>query len=282
VSKLKVMQYMLLVSWLCFQSSWLLAASDEPTLTLVAGNKKIELTRAQLLQRSDLTKIVVEHDPSYPDQVMTYEAIPLAALFAPINLPLDAVIEFKCRDGFAATISQSRVLNADSHRSVAYVAVERLDRPWPRLKKSERSAGPFYLIWAHPELSAVTQEEWPFQLAGFAVKGSLQTLYPGIFPVGEVSAGVKNGFASFVKNCFPCHTINKSGPSELGPDLNVPYNVTEYISAQGLRTLIRNPQALRYFPRSQMSSFPTAILPDAELEDLIRYLTHMTNHKIMR
>ena len=251
----------------------------EPTLILENGDKKLSFSRSDLLKRSDLKKIEVKEDPSYPGRVMIYQAVPVAALFAQTSIAPDAVIEFKCLDGFAATISQSRILNTDHKRSVAYVAIESAAESWPPVKSGGPSAGPFYLIWLHPELSSIAQEEWPFQLAGFAVKGSLQAMYPAIFPAQGAPSGVQRGFQSFTRNCFPCHTINKSGPSDVGPDLNVPKSVTEYFTPGVLRTLIRNPQDLRYFPRSRMSAFPSSILPDAELEDLIAYLGYMSKRK---
>ena len=242
--------------------------------------EKRTFTRSQLLERQDRRSITVKDDPAYPGRVMMYDAVPLAALFQGLKLGSDAVIEFKCIDGFAATISQARILNRDPQRSEAFIAIENPKSPWPKVKNTQSSAGPFYLVWLRPELSAITQEEWPFQLAGFQVKGSLRQLYPAIFPAADAGEKVRRGFLSFSRNCFPCHTLNKEGPSNVGPDLNVPMNVTEYIEAKALRKLIRNPQNLRFYPGSRMSSFPQAILPDDELEDLLAYLSHIAGHKV--
>ncbi|MBM4251135.1 MAG: c-type cytochrome [Deltaproteobacteria bacterium] len=266
-------------------SSGLFAKGDtEPTLILdataqVRSTSKRVFSRTELLNHPQRKVLKVPVDPSYPGRPMEYQAVPIATLFSGLNLPPDAVIEFKCTDGFAATISQSRILNSDTRRSVAYVAVEDPRRPWPKVKGGKSTAGPFYLVWDHPELSAVVQEEWPFQLAAFTVKGSLQGLYPRIFPAVEAPPSVVRGFASFTKNCFPCHTVNMAGPAQVGPDLNVPKNVTEYIEPKTLRALVRNPQSVRYYPGSRMSAFPEAILPNSELEDLIDYLAHMAGHK---
>jgi cytochrome c1 len=74
--------------------------------------------------------------------------------------------------------------------------------------------------------------------------------------------------------------MNKSGTAEMGPDLNVPMNPTEYLTKTALRMQIRNPQSLRFFPKSRMSAFPAEVLSDKELDDLIAYLTHMAKRKI--
>jgi mono/diheme cytochrome c family protein len=255
------------------------AAGVDPQLKLESVGKKMAFTRSALLARPDLKRIEVANDPSYPGRTMHYQAVPLAALFESLNVPIDAVIEFQCLDGFSAPISKDRILNSDPRRSIAYIAVESADSPWPAVKSNGPSAGPFYLVWQHPELSAIAQEEWPFQLSALVVKGSLRANYPAIFPEAGASAAVERGFKLFTSNCFPCHTLNKNGPGAVGPDLNVPMNPTEYFVPAALRSLIRNPQSVRYFPRSNMSAFPEAILSDSELTDLITYLGYMAKHK---
>lgn len=282
---LKIILFLILIMALLTNSKSLFAQGvAEPQLILdataqVRSTSKRAFSRTELLNHPKRKLLKVPIDPSYPGRAMEYQAVPIAALFSGLNLPPDAVIEFKCTDGFAATISQSRILNTDTRRSVAYVAVEDPRRPWPKVKDGKSTAGPFYLVWEHPELSAVVQEEWPFQLAAFTVKGSLQTLYPAIFPAVAAPPSVARGFVSFTKNCFPCHTVNMAGPAQVGPDLNVPKNVTEYFEPKTLRALVRNPQSVRYYPGSRMSGFPEAILPNSELEDLIDYLAHMAGRK---
>lgn len=275
---------MLALAFVTGSSALLAKGESEPQLTLDAstqvqsGSKRV-FSRTELLNHPQRKTLKVPHDPSYAGRSMEYQAVPIASLFSGLNIKPDAVIEFKCTDGFAATISQSRILNIDTRRSIAYVAVEDPKRPWPKVKDGKATAGPFYLVWEHPELSAVVQEEWPFQLAAFTVKGSLHGLYPAIFPAEDAPPPVARGFESFAKNCFPCHTVNMTGPAQVGPDLNVPKNVTEYFEPKTLRALVRNPQSVRYYPGSRMSAFPEAILPNSELEDLIDYLAHMAGRK---
>ena len=48
----------------------------EPTLILENGDKKLSFSRSDLLKRSDLKKIEVKEDPSYPGRVMIYQAVP--------------------------------------------------------------------------------------------------------------------------------------------------------------------------------------------------------------
>ena len=206
------------------------------------------------------------------------------ALFEGLKIADDAVIQFKCLDGFSAPLSKERLLNKTAERSFAYVAIEEADKPWAALKAGSPSAGPFYLVWPKPEASAIGPEEWPFQLAAFEVKGTLESLYPKIFPDSKLRATspVRLGFAVFTKNCFACHTLNKSGAADVGPDLNVPMNPTEYLQKAAFRKLVRNPQDLRHFPRSRMSAFPKELLSDKDLDNLIAYLEHMAKHTVAK
>lgn len=259
-------------------------AEDDPELTLSSGSQKKTYKRSDLLQRKDLQEITIDADPAYPGQKMAYKVVPAAALFDEMKIADDAVIQFKCLDGFSAPISKDRLLNESKEKSVAFVAIEEAGKPWPAIKPGGSSAGPFYLVWPNPKPSFIGPEEWPFQLAAFEVKGTLESLYPAIFPDAKLKAGdpARRGLAVFTKNCFACHTLNKQGASEVGPDLNVPMNPTEYFQKAALRKQIRDPQSLRHFPKSRMNPFPPSILSDRELDDLIAYLTHMTKHKVLK
>jgi mono/diheme cytochrome c family protein len=251
------------------------------TLTIKGTGGEKTYARDDLLKRPDVETIEIASDPAYPGKTMTYKAVPAAALFAGVPLADDAVIQFKCLDGFAAPISKARLLDTAPDRSHAYVAIEPKEAPWPALKPGGPSAGPFYLVWQKPELSAIGGEEWPFQLAAFEVKGALAEVYPKIFPDPKLAKTSPEwrGFATFQKTCFACHTLNGQGAAEVGPDLNVPQSPTEYFTKGALRTLIRDPQALRRFPKAKMPSFKADALSDKELGDLIAYLTHMAKRR---
>jgi mono/diheme cytochrome c family protein len=84
----------------------------------------------------------------------------------------------------------------------------------------------------------------------------------------------------FEKNCSVCHTLNLGGDATVGPDLNVPYNPTEYMRVDALRLLIRNPQSLRRWPAAKMPAFETRLLSDRDLTDLLAYLRHMADRKV--
>ena len=275
-------KFALCLLWFSLESQGRCAEVDpaDPVLSITMAGAKVEFKRSELLLRSDLETINVPADASYPGRTMSYKAIRAAKLFAGLKIPPQAVIQFQCSDGFSAPLNRDRLLNEDPLSSVAFVAIEPAASPWPAVKPGGASAGPFYLVWPQPKLSQIGPEEWPFQLTGFTIKENLRLLYPHIFPAARASAEVQQGFALFTKNCFPCHTINREGSTEIGPDLNVPFSPTEYFNRRSLRRLIRNPQELRHYPKSRMSSFPESSMPDAQLDELIAYLTHMAKHKV--
>lgn len=253
----------------------------EPQLLIETKTTKVSFTRDELLKRKDLETLTIKNDPSYPGKEMTYRAIKVNHLFDKINISDDAVILFKALDGFSAPLEKKRLLNDSSNQAIAYVAIELPGMSWPHLKSGHSSAGPFYLVWMNSELSSIGSEEWPYMLAGFKVENSLETIFPKIFPAEGLDKNdpIYKGFRSFVKNCFACHTLNKNGTSNIGPDLNLPTNPTDYLTPSALRTLIRNPQNLRSWPKGRMSGFDQSQIPDQELEDIISYLKHMSPRK---
>src|SRR5260221_177467 len=119
--------------------------------------------------------------------------------------------------------------------SVAYIAIENPKSKWPALtaKAVVGSAGPFYLVWLKPELSGILQEEWPYQVVAFEVKGRLKDLYPRIFPSHQEDAKVARGLKLFQQTCFACHTMNQEGRTQAVPDLNLPLNPTQPPGSRG-------------------------------------------------
>jgi len=60
---------------------------------------------------------------------MHYEAIGAAVLFAETNLREDDVVQFRCLDGFVASISRERIMRHGAGQSVAYIAIENHHEP---------------------------------------------------------------------------------------------------------------------------------------------------------
>jgi mono/diheme cytochrome c family protein len=261
----------------CLLGVSMAAAQTEPTLKV--GTNSYSLS--ELLKRPDVEAIRVEHDSAYGGREMRYQAIRAAALFAETKLRDDDVVQFRCLDGFVASISKERIMRADPGQSTAYIAIEDPKSKWPDLpgNPSPGSAGPFYLVWLKPELSGILQEEWPYKIAGFEVKGRLQDLYPKIFPKHQEAVNVARGLKLFQQVCFACHTLNRQGPSRVGPDLNLPLNPTEYLKESILPRYIRDPKSIRTWESSKMPGFGPEVLSDEDIANLVAYLKEMAFEK---
>ncbi|MBC7466953.1 MAG: hypothetical protein H7256_13270, partial [Bdellovibrio sp.] len=152
-------------------------------LEIKAGNKTTRFTREQLLDSSSLKEISIDKDPAYPGLHTTYQAVPASILFKDVAIDNRSTMLFKCLDGFSAPISTARLLNTNKGKSIAYIAIETPSEPWPKLKSNpQKTAGPFYLVWLNPKKSKISTEEWPFQLAGFEQKPSIEIQFPYATP----------------------------------------------------------------------------------------------------
>jgi mono/diheme cytochrome c family protein len=273
------------------------ATAGEPELNVQTHASKHVWPRSMLLAAPEVVNLTVDKDPTYPNRVMHYKAVPLVALFKPLLTDEEraklieegATVEFTCLDGFSAQLDAKLVFNTDPAKAQAYVAIELPTEPWPTLKKTggevkvgadakPPTAGPFYLVWRDPQKSQVTQEQWPYQVVAFTVRPGVEQQFPALIPLSK-NAQVIAGYSLFVKNCFACHQLNGEGHSHLGPDLNIPLSPTEYLRPGMLRKLIRNPQNLRRWPESKMSAFSAEMLSDRDIDAITEYLKYMASHR---
>jgi mono/diheme cytochrome c family protein len=254
--------------------------ASEPALTVIVGGKTATHTASELLARADAATVTIPKDVAY-GRSMTYRAVPLAALLPAVGSA--ATIRFTAGDGFATSLPAHQLLAATDNGARAWLAVEAGDATWPPLRAGDPTgAGPFYLVWTQPAKSRIVAEQWPYRITRIEEMPPLAVRFPAIVPAANVPADgpVNRGFATFTKNCIVCHTLNLAGDGTIGPDLNVPYNPTEYLRADLLRRYIRDPQSLRRWPLTRMPAFDAATLSDRELNDVVAYLKYMASRKV--
>jgi mono/diheme cytochrome c family protein len=246
------------------------------SLALSFGGKQHSYSAAELLARPDAQVINVPEDVSYR-RPMTYRAVPLLGLLGNVTSSDDDTIEARAADGFVSQIPLQLIEKGAEGGSVAWVAVEDPAHPWPSLPGKDVSAGPFYVVWKDPQRSRVGTELWPYQTVALTGAESPSHRWPQMQVAADLppEAPARHGQSVFTTQCMPCHRIKGAGAAEVGPDLGVPMNPTQYLTPEGLRALIRNPKSVRTWPQQQMPGFSDKALSDADLDAVIAYLTHM-------
>ncbi len=252
------------------------ALADQPTLTVIWGADSRQFDATQLLNRPDANSVTVEHDVSYR-RAMTYRAVPLLKLLGDIDRQRFDTLEARASDGFVAQIPLALITQGVHGGAIAWLAIEDPARPWPALPHRTTSAGPFYIVWEHPEASRVRSEQWPHWLVSLTLVESPVHRWPQLeLPADQADdPAARSGQAVYLSLCLPCHRLNGGGASLTGPDLGQPMSATEYLTEKGLRTLIRNPRAVRSWPEQRMEGFGQKSLPDADLDSLLVYLRVM-------
>ncbi|MBX7230822.1 MAG: c-type cytochrome [Bdellovibrionales bacterium] len=283
LSKLTLFLRLLLLVFFFHNQVHASGETESPTTLKVIQDKKLvqTLTYSYLDQHPQKQYLKIPQDPAYDNQPREYDAIPFQALFPQIKKNPNTFFQIKATDGFTSLLSADKLLHQDQTKSIAYLAFEPPQK-WPLLSKSHKTAGPFYLIWSHPELSHIQKEEWPYSIVTIEIKtNSLENLFPQIFPkpISKANSASQKGLHVFVKNCFTCHTLNQAGESSMGPDLNLPMNPTEYFKPKILKQFIRAPESVRTWPNRKMVGFNKDQLSERELDQLISYLQIMALQK---
>lgn len=247
--------------------------SQEPTLEVSDGVQVKQWTRAALLAES--VEIQIRQDSAYK-RPMSYRAVPYAKLMP--KMAADSSVQFVASDGFVANISAADL----SGKGQPYLAIETAEQAWPAVNSNNplktASAGPFYLVWLTPEAGKISNEQWPYQVVKIRVELPLQQRFPQLVPSPKLQASYQQamqGMSIYIKNCAVCHRLNDGGDAAIGPDLNLPWNPTEYFQAPYLRKLIRQPSSVRSWKQALMPGFDVQTLSDQDLDHLLVYLKHM-------
>lgn len=246
-------------------------------LTVDLGDSSQTWQTRELLDHPLAQMVQVDNDVTYK-RAMRYRAVPLKALLEGVQ-PEDH-LQARASDGFAAEMAAQPLLATQGAR--AWLAIEDPATPWPPIARGKPSAGPFYLVWTDPQAGPISPEQWPFQLASIRRLPPLDSRFPALRPAPGLADDdpITRGYALFQQNCLACHRLNGAGDARMGPDLNLPFNPTEYFVAGTLERYIRNPQSLRQWPEAKMPGFSVEVLSDDDLTALISYIRHMAGRKV--
>jgi mono/diheme cytochrome c family protein len=256
------------------------AEPGQPVRTMTAGAVTNHFTAAELLSRGDLATLQIPPNVDYRVP-LNVQAVPLLDLLAVFRLEGFDRLEASATDGFVAQIPLALIEAGKRGGSVAWVAVEDPNHPWPKLPGKDASAGPLYLIWQYPERSRVSNEQWPYMLERLTAVESPELRWPQLKVDGSLpgDAPARRGEEVFATQCLPCHRLNGGGGSQIGPDLGQPMAATDYMTESGINTLVRDPKSVRTWPQQQMPAFPATVLPDTDLNTLIAYLRQIAGQR---
>lgn len=252
-------------------------------LTLEHDEHRVVLDRAALLARPDAQDIEIPGDVGYGGTTRRYRAVPLSAILGVVPAPSSTrgTLEVVALDGYAAQIPLSVVLASEPGSARAWLAIEVPQAPWPSLPSKSVSAGPFYVVWQAPEAGRITPSYWPYQVASMRMVAHPADRWPQIAVDPRLPAehAARRGQEVYASQCLACHRMNGAGSSDIGPDLNLPMNPTEYFQLAALRIYLRNPANVRTWPAQSMAGITADQMSDAEMEDLLAYLGHMVSQR---
>jgi len=240
-------------------------------LTLESHGRAHVVTLAELKKKLKAATLTVS-DPSYGGRSKTYEGFWLKDVLALGGLDASGGDEiwFRCADGYTPTMP---LANVAKQKGLVAFHEKGARGGWEKIRqgKSLLSPAPYYLVWDTTDQDAYP---WPYQLVGIEIV-SFRQKFDRIFPTGEdQTTAVYRGFEHFRAHCLRCHSLNLQG-GEIGPELNVPKNVTEYWDDKVLVPFIKNPGDFR--ARSKMPPFPQ--LTDQDMQDLLSYLRWIRERK---
>ncbi len=236
-----------------------------------AAEKKIPL--AELKSRFGAEAVTV--DDYYLKRPMRYNAISLKKIltsFAAESPGYDEFI-FRCADGYLAHVSRAdfEAGKLDSFYLALGEGGDSFKSNIPQ-GKALISPEPFYAVAT--DKAGFATLSWPYELIAIELV-NFKAMFPKLYSAGlEKNAPTKAGFDIFRKECLKCHSLNLQG-GDIGPELNIPQNITSYRDEKYLRAFIRN--ASSYRAKSKMPPFPN--LKEEEIGYVLAYLRKMKDHQ---
>ncbi|MFN3200287.1 MAG: c-type cytochrome [Bradymonadia bacterium] len=250
--------------------------ADERTFTFEQGNLERTVTVTWLKQTFPTRRVTVLH-PLYGKD-MTFESIPLAPVLDHLGWT-QPQIRFRCVDGYRPVVARADVAPLGLALAIAEHPLPKQGHfsPLP-LDRGPHDPSPFMVIATTPksaeELPDHTKFSWPYEVVSVSPFDA-STQYDAMVPVGAPEGGdVAQGYATFRTYCLSCHGVNLQG-GVVGPELNIPKNITEYRDPAWLAQFIANPSAWR--ARDKMPGF--GHLGEAKIKQVVAYLAYMKDHK---
>ncbi|MEL6256258.1 MAG: cytochrome c [Bacteroidota bacterium] len=226
----------------------------------------------------DLQKVLAIVPPQYLEEVnlldralkqeLTYKALALEFLFdiwkdsSTLDIGNSSLI-FECKDGYSPAMPLEEMYGKGGYITLG---IKNADGGYTWPDSIEEKFAPLYLVWKELE-NGVRGFPWPYGLTKMKLRNT-QNTFAAALP--QADSDFEKGYKSFKLYCMKCHQINKVG-GEMGPDLNYPKSITEYMKKEDIWGFIKDPQSYRY--NSKMP--PMVPLSREEYEEIYKYLVHM-------
>lgn len=242
-------------------------------LTVKTGPAEKKMALAELKDRFGAE--TVEVDDYYLKRRMRYNALNLKKMLTAFAAEAPGYDEFifRCADGYLAHVSRAdfEAGKLDSFYLAFGEGGDTFRSNIPQ-GKAEISPEPFYAVAT--DKAGFATLSWPYELVAIELV-NFKAMFPKLYFAGLESDQVaKAGFDLFRRECLKCHSLNLQG-GDIGPELNIPKNITEYRDEAYLKAFIRN--ASSYRAKSKMPAF--AGLTDPDISSVIVYLKRMAGHK---
>ncbi|MQM29954.1 MAG: hypothetical protein CRU78_05160 [Candidatus Accumulibacter phosphatis] len=246
----------------------LFAQSANPTLTVDSERGSHSLSLDELRDSLETREIeVINPDLGRPVSYLTFSLADVLKLMGASNAE-DLV--FHCLDGYQSSTAAANVAKLDLR--LAY-GEDGIPGQWSLIPTGKTMTNPAPFIVVSANTSDAKVFSWPFQMNRIEAV-SFASKFPLLLPTGvSANSEVARGFTIFREQCLKCHSVNLQG-GEVGPELNIPKNITEYRSTSFLRQWLHDPNQFR--ARARMP--PTELTP-VEIDEVIAYLRHMARHK---
>lgn len=205
-----------------------------------------------------------------------YEGYDLLALLSlkKVNGFKREVVVFEAKDGFKITIPYSYI-----EKYKPFLATRDTSLPagqdWEVTRDGGRmiDGGPYYLMWGTAQYN-VPENYWAFGVVKI-IFSTFKKEFGASAPVNITNSEITRGLAIFQSSCLACHTMNLIG-GQLGPEMNVPKNFTEYLKKDFILSYVRSPQSYRASAKMPPQDF----LTKDEISSVLSYLEEMKNNKI--
>jgi hypothetical protein len=260
----------------------------DPNLNVILPGGARALSLSELKRALKPQTMTVQDYADYDGATKTYEGFLLKDVlnYAGLAQAGGDVVRLEALDGFASRLAFDKLQAPQPVGLIAFREVGQAEG-WEMVKKGSGlvSPGPYYLVWAGadgPASDEARKRPWPYQLATIRVVDFKKT-YNLIYPENVAENDpIYRGFDLFARGgydgspCLDCHALNQQGGT-VGPELNIPKNITEYRDDSFLVAWIKNSKSFRV--SSDMAAFENR-LTDAQIQDILAYLRWMRDRKV--